>query len=565
MVLTAVGLLVQMAAATPSDNARELSEARAAQARFEGIRRTHAPVSHGGGSSGRCDHRIGRYCYWYDSTEKPPAPEPKRISDARTALIAILDKAAARNPSDGWVLGQRARYLIEGGRPEDAVARSAAGDCRAERWWCAALGGLALHAAQRYASADSAFAIALAEMPAAQRCQWTDLRQLVNARLRRELSRATCDDRARLAERLWILSRPLWSTEGNDLRSEHFARLTMAQVLERSANGHGMSFGADSRELLVRYGWAEWYTRELPGPGGALYARAAMTGHDREPSYVFFPDVSSAKSIPRLTASSWRFRDAASETRYAPRHVKGASTLDHQLVRFPRRDSMLVAVAFRIADTALARDSFSAHVGVYLDSTPHVVSGEARRAPLGEPRSAGVLSAIVPQDTMIVSVEVRGDSSKRIARARYTLDPLPCEGAWCVSDLLLFEGESQRERADVNLALTNAITTQTFSVQRPLGVLWEVQGEPTAAPMWISLTVTPLRTSLARRVATRLHLAPEQAPVRLRWQTTVGDNDTQSVTLRLPQAARGRYRVMLTLDVPDASPISTTREIELVP
>jgi hypothetical protein len=558
MLFIAVGLL-QMASALPPDNARLLREARAAQSRFEGIRRMHAPVSQVRGSSGECDHRIGRYCYWYDSTDAPPPAEPKRISDARTKLIALLDSAVARDPREGWMLGQLTRYLIEGGRLEEAAAR--ARSCRAEPWWCAALEGLALHAAEQYASADSVFAVALERMTADRRCEWTDLRILVNERLRRELSRATCGDRARLAERLWALSQPLWSTEGNDLRTEHFARLTMAHILERSANGHGMSFGADSRELLLRYGWAERYTREPPGPG--LYHVSSMTGHDREPSYVFFPDVSLASRIPRVSPSSWRLRDAAGETRYAPRHLKGASTLQHQLVRFPRGDSMQIAVAFRIADTLLARDSLTAAIGVYRDTMPRMI-GTTRGSAI-EGRLTDALLAVVPSDTMLVSVEVRGDSSKRLARARYTVDPLPCADAWCVSDLLLFEGASETAVADVALALARALTSEIFSVRRPLGVLWELQGVPGKEPMWMSLTVTPLRARLARRVATRLRLAPGQAPVRLRWQATTDVRAPRSVTLRLPAKARGRHRVTLTLEVPGTSPISATREIELVP
>lgn len=557
MLLTAAGLVLQVASADGA-GAKLVRDARAAQSRFEGIRRMHMPRDRTGGSGGRCDARIGRYCYWYDSTETKPVPEPKRITEARAALIASLDTAAARSPGDAWIQGQRARYLIEGGRANDATAHASA--CRAERWWCAALAGLALHVAERYVAAESAFAVALGEMPAPQRCEWTDVRLLVNDRLARELSRTSCDERARLGERLWTLSQPLWSTPANDLRTEHFARLTMAHILARSANAHGMSFGADSRELMLRYGWTEWYTRDDPTPG--LSMSPGVIGHDREPSYAFIPEMSSLRTVPRLTPASWRLREAAARARYAPRHIKGASVLPHQLVRFPRHDSMLVAVAFSIGDTALARDSVAAHLAVYANSALRV---SERPRSSREDRGAVTMTVTVPRDTVIASIEAVGEVTRRMARARYTVEPLPCDASRCVSDLLLFDG-SGGANADIDRALSRAITTKTFSVQRPLGVHWEIQGIPEGDPAWLSLTIVPARISLARRVATRLHLAAELTPVRLRWQATVlKEHHAQSVTLRLPPNARGVYRVVLTVEPAGRSPLTTSREIELVP
>src|SRR5207247_7167364 len=143
------------------------------------------------------------------------------------------------------------------------------------------------------------------------------IRLLVSEALSRELDRADCAQRAQFADRLWTLSQPLWSTRGNDLSTEHFARLTMAAILPRSANPHGMSWGDDSRELLLRYGWAEWFTREEPPFGGALYASAGITGHDREPSFSFFPDVASLRSVPRLSVSTWVLGEAIASSRYS--------------------------------------------------------------------------------------------------------------------------------------------------------------------------------------------------------------------------------------------------------
>ena len=559
---TAMMLLQIIASAPPQDDL--LRDARAAQARFESVRRQHVPqeFSSGGGCDTRTSVRIGRFCYWHDATDKPVVPEPRTIIDARARLLAFLDSAVSRAPSDAWIVGQRTRYLIEGDRLEDAVAGARSGMCRAERWWCAALEGLSLHVAQRYAEADSVYGIAIAAMPEERRCQWFTINSSVEGGLAHELDRATCAERIAIVNRLWQVSRPLWSTPGNDLRTEHFARHTMAEILTRSANAHGMAWSSDSEELLLRYGWAEWFTRQRDD-ATAVYASPRLTGHDREPSYRFLPAVDSQRELSRITEASWNLRDPLALTRYAPRHVKRMNTLQHQLARFPRGDSMFVAVAYRITDTALVRDS----------SLAWILTGEAgddrqqirdRRRGTGD---HGVLSGMIASDSAIASIEVVGDRSQHAARARYAVDPLPCRDAWCVSDLLLFDAATVSDSAQLDAVLPTAAPEPRFSHQRPMGVFWEIQGAgEQPVPAWLGLTVSPLRVSLARRLATKLRLAPELAPVRLRWQATLYKNRSgQFVTVRLPANARGPYRVHLTVEPVGAPALSATRDIEVLP
>jgi hypothetical protein len=549
MLLTTATVLLQLLATVNPRDDRTLRDARSAQMRFESVRRMHLPRDWSRGSSGSCQTRIGRYCYWYDSTESPAAPEPREIADARAKLLAVLDSAAARSPGDGWVAGQRTRYLIEAGRPDDAASAARAGQCRAERWWCAALEGLSLHVAERYAAADSVYAIALRAMPPAQQCEWLDLRLLVSDRLRHELDRASCDERAKLVDRVWTLSQPLWSTPGNDLRTEHFARLTMAAILSRSANAHGMAWGDDSRELLLRYGWSDWYTRYESGTG--IYDSPTITGHDREPSYFFFPDAESIDAARRVAPGAWHFRDPLARTRYAPRHLKGLRDLTHVLARFPRGDSMLVAVAYRTRDTALARDSIKAYVATYR-------GGELR---ITEPRESA-LTLMIPNDTMVASIEVRGSASKHAERARYTVDPLARSNGWSVSDLLLFDPAKCDSASVPERILPGAIADMRFGTTSAIGVFWEIESPLTPQPVWMSMTVEPVHVGFARRLATRLRLAPELAPVRLHWQSVVQRPlEGHSVTLRLPPTARGRYRVILTIDRPDGPSLSASREI----
>src|SRR5436190_5791570 len=356
MLLSTIGLLLQLLGAQLPDTAAVLRAARTAQERFESSRRARLPIEWGGGSGGRCDARIGRYCYWYDSSETKPVPESRSIVDARERLIAELDSGARRSPKDGWIAGQRVRYLLEARRADSAF--SAARQCDAEHSWCSALAGLALQVGERFTAADSAFAAALEAMPEPQRCDWLDVRELLTARLAKQLDRADCAERARIGDRLAILGQPLWMTPGHDWRTEIFARRTMAAILSHSINPHG-TWGDDQRAMLMRYGWPEWFTRS---EAAGLYATPNVSGHDREPSYDVFPAVASARA-PKLTGDVWRLRAPLAQSRYAPRPLERRGALRHQLARFPRGDSMLLAVRYATADTALDRDSSAAVIG----------------------------------------------------------------------------------------------------------------------------------------------------------------------------------------------------------
>ena len=547
MALGTTLLLLQLSMVAPAD-AQALRDARAAQQRFELTRRWNLPRG-AGRSSRRCDATVGRYCYWYDSTGTTPPPDAPIVVAARDDLLVALEIAARTAPHNDWVAGQRVRYLVEAGRLDDA--HRAAKDCAADRWWCSALEGLALHVGQRYVEAESAFAHAIASMTDRRRCEWFDLSDLTTGTLSKQFRRATCDQRRALAERFWQLSKPLWSTPGNDVATEHFARHTMAEILTGSANGYGTRFGDDNRELVLRYGWVEWYTQHEP----SLYHSSApeIVGHDREPSYSFAPDVASLDGDARMARDPWWLRNPAAITRYAPRHVKWLGELRHQLTRFPRGDSMLVVAAYQVTDPALGRDTTVAVV-TFADGTGTRVAASGSAQPI-----AGMLG----RDTTIIGIEVTGKASQRSERARYTVDPLPCS-RWCLSDLLLFAAGDTMQDVPLDVAMRTAIPDRPAPATTPLGVYWEVMGVGTT-PLELSLTIEPVDVSRMRRAAARLRLASQPTTVRLHW-VEVPDSTSAShgLSIRLPASARGRVRVALTVAPKGLTAQTATREIEIV-
>src|SRR5699024_10562433 len=120
--------------------------------------------------------------------------------------------------------------------------------------WCGALTGYAYHAANDFMHADSAFNAALALMPQAQRCRWTDISLLLEDNARKRYEKLPCGERAAFESRFWALSRPLYLLPANDLRTEHFARLTMVELIRTSQYPHETPWGDDTKEILIRYG-----------------------------------------------------------------------------------------------------------------------------------------------------------------------------------------------------------------------------------------------------------------------------------------------------------------------
>lgn len=110
----APGVGAQSAEPTGDDaDDRYARTAHRAVERFERQRRFLLPVTRG--DPGRCDVRVGSYCYWYDENEDPGPPEPARIARARQRLLILLDSLAARHPGDGWLAGQRLLYGLGDG------------------------------------------------------------------------------------------------------------------------------------------------------------------------------------------------------------------------------------------------------------------------------------------------------------------------------------------------------------------------------------------------------------------------------------------------------------------
>ena len=549
------------AAAPLTDPNAMATAARAAQVQFEQFRRSNLPESRSSRGGGSCDEQVGRFCYWYDEKEPPPPREPDRIREARGRLIGMLDSAAAANPANLWVASQRVRYLAEDGRLKDAVAAALA--CKADGWRCGTLVGFAYHESGDYVRADSAYQAALRGMSAKERCDWEDISLLIDTELLPRYRAQQCGDPARLAfeRRVWWLARPLFSTAANDARTEHYARLTMVQMITEAPSAHEGGFDEDERELLLRYSWPRAWSRS----GGGFGSRGSSTvGHEPTPAYPYLPNAFVYDNPENTDSLRWTTRPGVVHARYAPAYAMPLLRLEHQSALFRRGDSSLVLLAYDLrSDSVLARAS---DVRAALVLT----RGEERDAtivPLPN-KSRGVILAHSVWAPLLMSAEVTSPSVGRSARARYGIRPPYAVGVRVsLSDLLLFEPYGSLP-STLTEVIPHAMPTLRVRADRKVGFYWEAYGtNPTGELMNINVTVAPEvvdEPTKAQRLKRALRVWKEAKPVSVQVQDVSARGQTtspRSVEVDISTLPPGPYLVELEIEVAKQYRVRAERRI----
>jgi hypothetical protein len=240
-----------------------IDRAQYEQDAFEEFRHHNLPMAESPQPK-NCEEMAGRFCYFYNERERIP-PELVTVTAARTKLLGILDSLGRLMPRELWIAQVRVRYLAEVEKFDDAlkVAR-ACGDS----WRCEILEGFSLHMLEKYDEAEQVYDRALSKMPARERCDWTNIQYLLDDVALGQFRNMRCDDPKRepWVNRALFLSRNMYSMNGNDSRTEFFARMTMAQMFTDARSPHQFGFDTDEREMLLRFGWARWWTGTLSFP-----------------------------------------------------------------------------------------------------------------------------------------------------------------------------------------------------------------------------------------------------------------------------------------------------------
>src|SRR2546425_3659332 len=95
-------------------------------------------------------------------------------------------------------------------------------------------------------------------MPRDERCRWTDVSLLLDGELARRYRRLPCDQRGAFEERLWWLAQPLYSLPGNDRRTEHLARATMARIEQDARSPFDMFWGRSEERRVGKECRSRW-------------------------------------------------------------------------------------------------------------------------------------------------------------------------------------------------------------------------------------------------------------------------------------------------------------------
>lgn len=526
--------------------------ARDLQLKFERRRRQLLPRFY----AGTADHCliVGRFCEWHPNLRDYVIPdEGKEIQKARAELLRDLDKAQAALPGDDWIMGQRMRYLTES---HDTSAVRVARSCRATKWWCDALLGLALHIDGNYVAADSAYALALEGMPSAMRCHWLNLSPLLDDDIRGTYRKLTCAQREAMDARIWWVADPLYMVPGNERRTEHFSRVVHTALQSKSASTYGLSWGGDLAELIMRFGWAEKWTQE---PSQSLYpeSKASITGHEREPGYHFFLTHPPPDSLSLITDSIFDIFQFPPREQYSPVYTRGFVRLDAQVARFRRGDSTRVVAAYDVStDTIFGKKRFAAAVTAMGDE---FTSPSVTQVP--ESPTRNVLTVTTPWKSQLIGVELMAKDSAAAARWRSGFAEIPLDsGRVSVSDLLFVDGAPSLP-STLEEAIPMAHGGTQFRRNQKIGLFWELYGRsPADSTLPISLTITPVDESLFRRTFRALRIAPKVTPLNIRWQENgaSGVMSARSVVLDLSLVPTGKYAVKLEAG---SSPGAVTQRI----
>ncbi len=533
---------------TPLQNQQALMDsneisrrARDLQARFE-TRRRHMLPRFFAGTAEHC-LVVGRFCEWHPNLKDYVIPdEGDDIRRVRAEFLRDLEKAGNAIPGDDWIIGQRIRYLVEG---HDSSAISVARSCKATKWWCDALLGLALHVNGNYAAADSTFAIALDEMPSLTRCHWLNLSPLLDDDVRGTYRKMSCARREAANARIWWVADPLYITPGNERRTEHFSRMLHAALQQDAANTYGVKWSGDLAELELRFGWAEKWTQEPPT---SIYVnpQISVAGHEPEPGFHFFLTQRPPDSLAQIVDSLFDIKQFPPREQYAPPYARTFTALDAQVARFRRGDSTRIIAAYDVdTDTLFRRHRFAAALIAMGDEATSPSMTEIAESP-----TKNVITVSTPWKSQLVGVELLAKDSAGAARWRKGFAEIPIDsGMVSLSDLLFVDG-SPSLPSDLNEAIPQAHGGTRFKRNKQVGLFWELYGKtPADSALPISLTITPIDEGILRRAFRVLRLVPKVAPLNIRWQENGASGllSARSVLLDLSLVPAGKYAVKLEI------------------
>ncbi len=415
-------------------------------------------------------------------------------------------------------------------------------------------------------AADGVFARALALLPPGERLIFEDVSPLLTRAQRARYAELGSSGRKEAARIFFTSADPLFLTEVEERRLEHYARLAWAELKFGDPTTGRRGWESDRGEIWVRYGrpW-RWYQCSYGGPRSTYWSYGR-----RGPVFVFAGSLTYRHA--RLTdVARWQANQLAvrAPELYRPVTVTTAFEMPHQLVRFRGSEPDLTRVEIYAAPPL---DSLEAAPGTALHGGIFVFDPDYR--PLWSHRDT-VAVADVPVGLSYTldlepaeyryGVEARTigpeSGARPAARARESLEiPGFPPGELRVSDLLLADAirplePSPDRREELRIWPSR---TLRFASGAPVHLYFEIYGLATddegLARYRVELAVEDARQRnvverVLRGVVELFSRGREREP-RVSWERVVavsGDRAMDYLSVELPALDPGEYVVRLQL------------------
>ena len=157
-----------------------------------------------------------------------------------------------------------------------------------------------------WTAADEAFDRALEQMPPDTAAHWRAPEYLLDDSGWKNYEGAA--EKQSLEDRLWTLSDPLFLVEGNDRKTEQYARQVLIRIRAEAVNGTGLEWDDDLEEITLRWGAPEGWSRERDEPtGDTLVDSRRMVSHRRGQEFLPAGEVFAAPS--QTAPGEWTLGD----------------------------------------------------------------------------------------------------------------------------------------------------------------------------------------------------------------------------------------------------------------
>ena len=248
--------------------------------------------------------------------DDPSVPVPEAGS-ASAERMAELYRAAIRHDPSHLEANQRLLlHLLETDQLDEYVSRAQRlVELRPDRPEPLLYLGLGLHADGREDEAGVAFKRGIAMLTEEERAHFMDLSPIMRRRAARAYGELDPSTRRRFEESYWSVSDPLYLTEANEQRLEHWARVVYADLRYSDPRTGTRGSRSESGIIFIRYGPAGLWAalRSIPPPLLRLYASYGgidYVGEARHLQPADYSNISSISVLLPIPVQIARFRGA---------------------------------------------------------------------------------------------------------------------------------------------------------------------------------------------------------------------------------------------------------------